>query len=194
MPQAERWRRAGDGDLDALTRLEREANLATLGHVFPPDRFPFPDDDVAARWALVLADPTAVVEVVGPDGGPLRALTAYDVGEGRASLRHLAVHPDAAGRGLGADGVERAVAAARAAGAAEVTLWCLAQNGRRSGCTHAWGGPAPVRRATRRGRRTRSRRRGRCGCAEARRAVLGWAACPTTPRPPCWRRPTSSTP
>ncbi|NYG56274.1 GNAT family N-acetyltransferase [Nocardioides perillae] len=130
MPQAERWRRAGDGDLDALTRLEREANLATLGHVFPPDRFPFPDDDVAARWALVLADPTAVVEVVGPDGGPLRALTAYDVGEGRASLRHLAVHPDAAGRGLGADGVERAVAAARAAGAAEVTLWCLAQNGR----------------------------------------------------------------
>lgn len=131
MAQAPVWRRAGERDVGALTSLEREANLAALGHVFPPDRFPFPDGDVAARWALVLADSAAVVEVVGPaDGGPLRALTAYDVGEGRASLRHLAVHPDVAGRGLGAAGVARAVAAARSGGAAEVTLWCLAQNAR----------------------------------------------------------------
>lgn len=122
------WRPAGEDDVGALTALERAANLAALDHVFAPDRFPFPDDDVAARWALVLADPAAVVEVVGPPGGPLRAVAAYDAGRDTASLRHLAVHPVDSGRGLGRAGAERAVAAARAGGAAEVGLWCLAEN------------------------------------------------------------------
>jgi GNAT superfamily N-acetyltransferase len=99
------WRAALPGDAGPLRDLERAANLVGLAHVFPADRFPFPDDAVLARWALVLDDPDVVVEVVdGHDG--LLALAAYD----SDSLRHLAVHPDAWGTGLARAGVARALA------------------------------------------------------------------------------------
>lgn len=100
-----RWRPAGPADAPALRDLERAASLAGLGHVFPADRFPFPDDAVLARWALVLDDPEVVVEVVDQVAGPL-ALAAYDADQ----LRHLAVHPAAWGTGLARAGVARAVA------------------------------------------------------------------------------------
>jgi GNAT superfamily N-acetyltransferase len=99
------WRTAGPGDAGPLRDLERAANLVGLAHVFPAERFPFPDDAVLARWALVLDDPEVVVEVVDGDDG-LLAFAAYD----RDSLRHLAVHPDAWGTGLARAGVARAVA------------------------------------------------------------------------------------
>jgi GNAT superfamily N-acetyltransferase len=119
------WRRETDDDAVALRDLERAANLVGLAHVFPPERFPFPDDDVLARWALVLADPGTVVEVVdGPSG--LRALLAYD----DSTLRHLAVHPDDWGSGLARLGVERAV---RAIPADAPRLWVLELNTRARG-------------------------------------------------------------
>ena len=100
------WRPARADEAGPLRDLQRLANLAGLDDVFPPDRYPFPDDDVLTRWVLVLDDPEVSVEVVdGPTG--LLAVTAYDA----ATLRHLAVHPDAWGTGLGRAGVERAVAA-----------------------------------------------------------------------------------
>lgn len=99
------WRTAGPDDAGPLRDLERAANLVGLAHVFPADRFPFPDDDVLARWALVLQDPGVVVEVVDGDDG-LLAFAAYDAD----NLRHLAVRPDAWGRGLARAGVARAVA------------------------------------------------------------------------------------
>lgn len=101
-----RWRPARAEEAGPLRDLQRLADLAGLGEVFPPDRFPFPDDDVLTRWVLVLADEEVSVEVVdGPDG--LLAVTAYDA----TTLRHLAVRPEAWGTGLGRAGVERAVAA-----------------------------------------------------------------------------------
>jgi len=100
---AAQWRRATAVDVGALRDLERAANLVGLAHVFPPDRFPFPDDAVLARWVLVLDDPDVVTDVVDGDLG-LAACAAYD----QESLRHLAVHPDLWGTGLAAAGVERA--------------------------------------------------------------------------------------
>jgi GNAT superfamily N-acetyltransferase len=114
-----RWRAAGPDDAPALRDLERAANLVGLAHVFPADRFPFPDDAVLARWALVLEDPEVVVEVVDGDAG-LRAFAAYD----DDSLRHLAVHPDAWGTGLARDGVAHAVAHGA------TRLWVLEANHR----------------------------------------------------------------
>jgi GNAT superfamily N-acetyltransferase len=99
------WRTAGNDDAPGLRDLERAANLVGLAHVFPADRFPFPDDAVLARWALVLDDPGVVVEVVDGEAG-LLAFAAYD----DESLRHLAVHPDAWGTGLARAGDARAVA------------------------------------------------------------------------------------
>ncbi len=97
-----RWRRATPLDAGALRDLERAANLVGLAHVFAPERFPFPDDAVLARWSLVLDDPEVVTDVVDGDLG-LVACAAYD----QESLRHLAVHPDRWGTGLASAGVQR---------------------------------------------------------------------------------------
>ena len=92
------FREATLDDLTALLDLERAANLAGLGHVFPPDRFPFPDDDVLARWALVLDEPGVDVLVRdAADGSGIDLFAAYD----DRSLRHLAVHPDQLGHRAG---------------------------------------------------------------------------------------------
>lgn len=111
------WRRAGADDVVALRDLERIASRTGLAHVF--GQLPYPDDDVLARWALLLEDPTVVVEVVEDDQGMV-ALTAHD----GSTLRHLAVRPDHWSAGLGREGFIRA----QDAGARR--LWVLADNGR----------------------------------------------------------------
>jgi RimJ/RimL family protein N-acetyltransferase len=122
---AGRFRPATEADAYALCRLERAANLAALGHVFPPERYPFPDDAVLSRWFLVLADEQVDVLVVDGEAG-LVCYAAHD----DDWLRHLAVHPAHWGRGLGAAAVEAATAAMAARGAREVSLWCLEENRR----------------------------------------------------------------
>lgn len=138
------WRLATAEDAGALRDLERAANLVGLAHVFPVDRFPFPDAEVLARWVQVLADPEVRVEVAeAPVGGGrvreggLIAYTAYDA----RVLRHLAVRPDHWGTGLARIGVERAVAAIADAiddaikdgGERTARLWCLEANHRARG-------------------------------------------------------------
>lgn len=122
------WRPATPDDALGLRDLERAANLVGLAHVFTG--LPFPDDAVLARWEDVLADPDVRVDVVDREGdvevgpetstGALAAYAAYDT----VKLRHLAVHPDCWGRGLGRAGVARAVAAGAD------TLWVLEANQR----------------------------------------------------------------
>lgn len=114
-------------DAAALTVLERVANLAALGHVFPPAEYPFPTEGVLDRWQRVLADPDVRVEV---ERGPSRldCFVAYDA----TTIRHLAVHPDRWGSGLARAAVDRAVAAIRAGGE-QPRLWCLTENRRARG-------------------------------------------------------------
>ena len=120
------FRDATVDDLSALRDLEREANLAALGHVFPPERFPFPDDDVLARWALVLEEPGVTVIVRDDDQGGIDLLAAYD----DSTLRHLAVHPREWGRGLASTAVETALHAMDERGTTVAQLWCLEENHR----------------------------------------------------------------
>lgn len=122
-------REATSDDVGALADLEREANLAALGHVFPPERYPFPQDAVLARWALVLDEPG--VRVLVRDAGPrpadgIDAFLAYD----DRTLRHLAVHPDCWGRGLASTLVETALRAIDERGTTTAELWCLEENTR----------------------------------------------------------------
>ncbi len=119
------FREATADDLSALRDLEREASLAALGHVFAPDRFPFPDDDVLARWSLVLDDPDCAVLVAEDETG-LVALAAYD----DSTLRHLAVRPDHWGSGLGSAAVETALRGLDLRGCTIASLWCLEENHR----------------------------------------------------------------
>jgi GNAT superfamily N-acetyltransferase len=122
------FRQATTQDLPALLDLEREANLAALGHVFPPDRYPYPDGDVLARWALVLDEPGAAVVVRDdPDGdGRLDVLAAYDA----TTLRHLAVRPDRWGAGLASTAIETVLQAMDRQGTTVAQLWCLEENHR----------------------------------------------------------------
>jgi len=120
------FREATTDDLVALRDLERTANLAALGHVFPPERFPFPDDDVLARWALVLEDPAVRVLVVDSEQRGLDAFAAYD----DRSLRHLAVHPDRWGDGIASAAVETVLHAMDQRGTTVAELWCLEENHR----------------------------------------------------------------
>lgn len=122
------FRQATTDDLPALLELEREASLAALGHVFPPDRYPYPDGDVLARWALVLDEPGAVVVVRDdPDGdGRLDVLAAYD----STTLRHLAVRPDRWGSGLASTAIETVLRAMDRRGTTVAQLWCLEENHR----------------------------------------------------------------
>ncbi len=109
------WRRATAADAAALRDLESAASRAGLAHVFGD--LPYPDDDVLARWALLLEDPEVVVEVVEDEAGMV-VLCAHD----GSTLRHLAVRPDRWGAGWARAGFERA----QAAGARR--LWVLADN------------------------------------------------------------------
>lgn len=124
-PPAE-WRRATPDDAVVLRDLERIASQTGLAHVF--GELPYPDDDVLARWALLLDDPEVVVEVVEDDLG-LVALAAHD----GTTLRHLAVRPDHWGTGLGREGFARA----EAAGARR--LWVLEANANARGLYGALG-------------------------------------------------------
>jgi GNAT superfamily N-acetyltransferase len=126
-PAGAAWRHATAEDAGALRDLERVANLAALGHVFPPQEYPFPDEEVLERWRATLAEPAVTVEVL--DGPGLRGYAAYDA----TTLRHLAVHPDAWGTGLARAGVDRAVAGIAASGAERALLWCLEANTRALG-------------------------------------------------------------
>jgi GNAT superfamily N-acetyltransferase len=105
------WRAAGPVDAGALTDLERAANLASLGHVFAPERHPYPYDEVLARWCRTLVEPGVTVDV-RDDGDGLLAVAAYD----GTTLRHLAVHPDHWGAGVARQAVDRATASIRGAG------------------------------------------------------------------------------
>ena len=127
---ASMFRVATEADLPALRDLERDANLAALGHVFPPDRYPFPDDDVLARWAIVMQDPTVQVLVVDADpDAPEKGLVLFAAHDD-TSLRHLAVRPDHWGHGLATTAVEAVVRHLDQRGTTVADLWCLEDNRR----------------------------------------------------------------
>jgi RimJ/RimL family protein N-acetyltransferase len=130
------FRDADPDDLVALANLERDANLAALRHVFPPDSHPFPFDDVLARWRLVLDDPAAVVLVEdAPGGRGLAAFAAYD----DYTLRHVAVHPRHWGKGLATAAIETAMHAMELRGTTAASLWVLRENHRARRLYHYLG-------------------------------------------------------
>jgi GNAT superfamily N-acetyltransferase len=128
-------RTASAEDVVALRDLEREANLIALAHVYPPERFPYPDNEVLARWHIVLDDPdctTIVIDAPQPPDqpltglltgqlmGPLIGLVTVDA----ASIRHLAVHPQHWGTGI----ARQLLNAACEQVDGPIRLWCLVDN------------------------------------------------------------------
>jgi GNAT superfamily N-acetyltransferase len=117
-------RRARPGEADTLLRIQRAAAVAAFAHVFPPERFPFPDEEVRASWERALADPEVEVYVAEADGG--EAVGSVSVGHG--FLRTLYVLPEQQRGGLGSALHDHALERLRALGAAEAKLWTLEAN------------------------------------------------------------------
>lgn len=114
-------RTAGAADVEVLVRLERAASTAALEHVFAG--VPYPDDDVRARWALVLADQSATVLVDEERGSPV-GFAAY----GDGWLRHFGVVPHLWGTGRAGRLHDAVLERSLAAGAPASCLWVLTGN------------------------------------------------------------------
>jgi GNAT superfamily N-acetyltransferase len=90
--------------------------------VFPPGRFPFPDEGVRKELQDRLADPGNVA-LIDRDG---RGFTIA----GQERLERLYVLPGAWGTGVAQALHAAALAALRAQGATSASLWCLVENPR----------------------------------------------------------------
>jgi RimJ/RimL family protein N-acetyltransferase len=53
-----------EADVDAVVDVQQLGSVRALSTVFPQDRYPFPRDEVAARWRAEVADPVVDCFVV----------------------------------------------------------------------------------------------------------------------------------
>ena len=119
-----RIRRARWHEHGLLTRLERSASRAALGHVFPADDYPYPTAAVRRRWRRRLRDRMMHVRILDLFENPI-GLVAY---ESAGTLRHLAIVPQQARRGYGSLLLEYAIQEIFDSGAESAQLWVLVEN------------------------------------------------------------------
>jgi putative acetyltransferase len=118
-------RPARTGEGEALAEIQRAASLAALSHIFPPERYPFPVDEVRDRWLEAVADPGARVVVAEVGAQPV-GLAAVR----RDWLDGLYVVPEQWGTGLADALHERALSLAVELGSETCHLWVLEHNAR----------------------------------------------------------------
>jgi GNAT superfamily N-acetyltransferase len=133
-------RSAGPGDEEILLAIQRASSLAALGHVFPPERYPFPDAAIRERWQTQLrrADATTLLaEVQGHPSGLVSFSAEW--------LESLFVVPEQWGSGVAARLHDEAVAAL----VRPCHLWVLEENlrARRFYERRGWQGDGEGRRA-----------------------------------------------
>ena len=118
-----RIRAAQADEAETLFAIQREASTAAYAHIFPPDRYPYPDDEIRAEWRARLADPVARTLVAERDG----RVVGY-VAFRRELLESLFVVPAEQRTGIGSALHDVAVEAQRELGAPRFRLWVLERN------------------------------------------------------------------
>lgn len=118
-----RIRRARPDEAQLLTRLERAASEHALGHIFPPNRFPYPVADVSRRWQRTLAERQVRVRILEVGETPA-AFIAYD----HETVRHLGVLPRHTRKGFGTALLSTAEEDVFSSGGTQVQLWVLTEN------------------------------------------------------------------
>jgi GNAT superfamily N-acetyltransferase len=108
---------------DTLLAIQRAAAVDAFSHIYPPERYPFPDDAIREVWAEALADPAVEVYVAELDGEPVGAVSV-----GNGYLSTLYVVPSLQGSGVGSALHDLALERLRALGFAEARLWTLEGN------------------------------------------------------------------
>jgi len=118
-------RRAGDDDVETLLTIQREAAVEAYAHVFPQDRYPFPNDDIRARWRETVADADVEVYLSERAGEAVGSVSV-----GGEFLRTLYVRPYAQGTGAGSRLHDLALERLRERACVRAKLWTLEQNWR----------------------------------------------------------------
>lgn len=117
-------RQAGPDDAETFFAIQRATSLAAFAHIFPPDRYPFPDEDVRERWRDFLGGPEGTALLAEGERGPV-GMVAFSPGR----LNALYVLPDEWGSGVGSRLHDAAVEKLGELGA-EARLWVLEANTR----------------------------------------------------------------
>jgi GNAT superfamily N-acetyltransferase len=118
-------RGGGRADVEALVTIQREASVAGFANVFPPERYPYPTDEVRELWRETLVDPNVDVYVAESDAGAVGTVTVDT-----EFLRQLYVLPAQWGTGIGSALLERGLDRMRERGATRAKLWTLEGNER----------------------------------------------------------------
>ena len=117
-------REAREDDLETLFAIQRTASLVAYAHVFPPERYPYPDVEVRELLRRYLSDSDVTILLAAESG-----FVSFSPGW----LRQLFVLPDAWGQGLGSELHDAAVARLRELACESVFLWVLERNERARG-------------------------------------------------------------
>ena len=118
-------REARPEEAQLLATVQEQASVAALGHIFPPDLYPYPREAIRARWAEAVADPKRRTLIAVVEDEPAGAACVNE-----EWLEGLYVVPDRWGTGL-ADALHgQALELVRALGSARCHLWVLEDNAR----------------------------------------------------------------
>jgi putative acetyltransferase len=128
-------RPARTDDVESLLAIQRAACVKAFAHIYPPDLYPFPDDDIRDMWRGALADPEIEAFLTEEDGRPVGCVAVRD-----EFLRNLYVIPERWQGGVGTALHDLALERLRANGRREAKLWTLEENwdGRRFYENRGW--------------------------------------------------------
>jgi GNAT superfamily N-acetyltransferase len=115
-------RRGSVEDLELIFSIQRDASLAGFAGVFPPERYPYPDEAIRRALREQLEDPCNVALI--DDEGRGFALV------GHGWLQRLFLREQAWGTGVAEELHAAALEMLRAQGANSASLLCLAENAR----------------------------------------------------------------
>ena len=108
-----------------MAGIQRDAAVAAFAHIFPPERYPFPLEDVRRRWVDALADPEMTVVVAEENGAEAGAAGFRD-----EWLDALYVVPAFWGTGIGPQLHDFVLDGLRERGSSRCHLWVLEGNER----------------------------------------------------------------
>jgi diamine N-acetyltransferase len=119
-------REARPEDVDLLFKMQRAAALAGFAHIFPPDKYPFPDEAERSRWIDIFRFPNVSILIAQREEHPVGGAVI-----GREELARFFVVPERWGSGV-ADVLHDAVLQTlREQGNSTVCrLWVLEENHR----------------------------------------------------------------
>ena len=116
-------REARADETETLLAIQRDACVSAFAHIFPPERYPFPDELIARVWDDALADRDVEVYVAEADGEPVGSVS---VGDG--FLRTLYVVRAHWRAGIGSALHDHALERLRLGGCSTARLWTLEEN------------------------------------------------------------------